>query len=73
MGTVEKRGKNSWRIGAQIKIRGEWQWVRTTLHMDPDLPENIQRRDAQRELRKLEARLAGELEEVPHLGLIERT
>ena len=64
---MEKRGKNSWRIGAQIKIRGEWQWVRTTLHMDPDLPENIQRRDAQRELRKLEARLAGELEETPTL------
>ena len=67
MGTVEKRGKNSWRIGTQIRIRGEWQWVRTTLHMDPDLSEEIQRRDAHRELRKLEARLAGELEETPTL------
>ena len=67
MGTVEKRGKNSWRIGTQIRIRGEWQWVRTTLRMDPDLSEEIQRRDAHRELRKLEARLAGELEETPTL------
>ena len=67
MGTVEKRGKNSWRIGTQIRIRGEWQWVRTTLRMDPDLSEEIQRRDAHRELRKLEARLAGELEDTPTL------
>ena len=37
MGTVEKRGKNSWRIATQIKVRGEWEWVRMTLRMDPDL------------------------------------
>ena len=67
MGSVEKRGKNSWRIGTQVKICGHWQWVRTTLHMDPELPEDTQRRDAMRELRKLEARLAGELEETPTL------
>lgn len=67
MGTVEKRGKNSWRIATQIKIRGEWQWVRMTLRMDPALSEDVQRRDAQRELRKLEARLAGELEDTPTL------
>lgn len=67
MGTVEKRGKNSWRIATQIKVRGEWQWVRMTLRMDPALSEDVQRRDAQRELRKLEARLAGELEDTPTL------
>ena len=65
MGTVEKRGKNSWRIATQVKVRGEWQWVRMTLRMDPDLSEDIQRRDAHRELRKLEARLAGELDNTP--------
>ena len=65
MGTVEKRGKNSWRIATQIKVRGEWEWVRMTLRMDPDLSEDIQRRDAQRELNKLEARLRGELENTP--------
>ena len=67
MGTVEKRGKNSWRIATQIKVGGSWQWVRMTLRMDPDLSEDVQRRDAKRELRKLEARLAGELEETPTL------
>ena len=67
MGSVEKRGKNSWRISTQIKIAGHWQWVRATLHMDPDLPEDTQRRDAMRELRKLEARLADELDETPTL------
>ena len=67
MGTVEKRGKNSWRIATQIKVHGEWEWVRMTLRMDPALSEDVQRRDAQRELRKLEARLAGELENTPTL------
>lgn len=67
MGTVEKRGKNSWRIATQIKVRGEWEWVRMTLRMNPALSEDVQRRDAQRELRKLEARLAGELEDTPTL------
>ena len=67
MGTVEKRGKNSWRIATQIKVRGEWEWVRMTLRMDPALSEDVQHRDAQRELRKLEARLAGELEDTPTL------
>ena len=67
MGTVEKRGKNSWRISTQIKVRNEWQWVRVTLRMDPNLSEEVQRRDANRELKKLEARLAGELDETPTL------
>ena len=67
MGTVEHRGKNSWRIGTQVKIAGSWQWVRIPLRMDPELPEDAQRRAAERELRKLEARLAGEPAEVPTL------
>lgn len=67
MGFVEKRGKNSWRICTQVKVGGEWQWVRPTIHMDPDLPEDTQRREATRELLKLETRLAGELPEVPTL------
>ena len=67
MGTIEHRGKNSWRIGAQVKIAGNWQWVRIPLRMDPELPEDAQRRAAERELRKLEARLAGEPAEVPTL------
>ena len=65
MGTVEKRGKNTWRIGTQIKVAGQWQWVRVPLKMDPALSEDTQRRMANRELRMLEARLAGELEDIP--------
>ena len=67
MGTIEHRGKNSWRIGTQIKIGNDWQWVRVPLRMDPELPGDAQRRAAERELRKLEARLAGEPAEVPTL------
>ena len=67
MGTVEKRGKNSWRIGTQIKVAGQWQWVRIPLRMDPDLSEAAQRKQAERELRILEARLAGEILDVPTL------
>lgn len=67
MGTIEHRGKNSWRIGTQIKIGNDWQWVRVPLRMDPELPEDAQRRAAEKELRKLEARLAGEPAEVPTL------
>lgn len=68
MGTVEKRGKNSWRIATQVKVNNEWQWVRMTLRMDPEVPEDVQRRDACRELKKLEDRLAGELDNVPTLS-----
>ena len=67
MGTVEKRGKNSWRIGTQVKVGGAWQWVRVSLRMDPALSEAVQRRDAERELAILEARLRGELIAVPTL------
>ena len=67
MGTVEKRGKNSWRIGTQVKVAGRWQWVRIPLRMDPSLPEDAQRRQAERELRILEARLAAEPEDMPTL------
>lgn len=67
MGTIEHRGKNTWRIGAQVKIAGSWQWVRIPLRMDPELSEDAQRRAAERELLKLEARLAGEPAEVPTL------
>ena len=68
MGFVEKRGQNSWRICTQVKVGGTWQWIRPTIHMDPDLPEDTQRREALRELANLEARLAGELPEVPTLS-----
>ena len=67
MGTIEKRGKNSWRIGVQVKVAGQWQWIRIPLKMDPALSEAVQRRDAERELRVLENQLRGELVTVPTL------
>ena len=67
MGTIEKRGKNSWRIGTQIKVAGEWQWVRIPLRMDPALSEASQRKQAERELLILESRLQGELLDIPTL------
>ncbi len=67
MGTVEKRGKNSWRVGTQIKVGGQWQWVRIPLRMDPDLPEDAQEREAKRELQRLEARLSGRPSDIPTL------
>lgn len=61
MGTIEHRGKNSWRISVRTKTAtGAWTWTRQTLHMDPSLSLAIQRRDAERELALLEKRLASE-------------
>lgn len=61
MGSVEKRGKNTWRVSVRVKtVTGQWTWNRLTLHMDPALSEAVQRRDAERELHHLEQRLAGE-------------
>lgn len=60
MGYIEKRGKSSWRITATAKTASGPQPVRMTLHMDPSLPESVQRRDAERELRNLEKRLSAE-------------
>lgn len=67
MGTIEKRGKNSWRIGTQVKIGDRWEWVRMKIRMDPDMPEEAQRREAKRELLKLEARLEGKPLDMPTL------
>lgn len=48
MGTIEKRGKNSWRVGVQVfdYYKG-WQWVRQTIRMDPGLTERQQRKRAE--------------------------
>ena len=54
MGTIEKRGKNSWRVGFQVETVTGWQWVRETLHMDPKLTEKQQRRQAEKALARLE-------------------
>ena len=33
MGTIEKRGKNSWRVGVQVQTERGWEWVRRTIKM----------------------------------------
>lgn len=62
MGYVEKRGRNSWRICTEIRTSSGWEPVRITLRMDPSLPESVQKRDAERELKNLEKRLAADRE-----------
>jgi len=54
MGTIEKRGKNSWRVGVQVfdYYKG-WQWVRQTIRMDPGLTERQQRKRAEQALAQL--------------------
>lgn len=61
MGYVEKRGKNTWRITTHYtSAAGTREVARMTLHMDPALSEAIQRRDAERELDRLDKRLKAE-------------
>lgn len=61
MGYIEKRGKNSWRIYASVKSpTGAILEDRITVRMDPSLPESVQRRDAEQELRRLEKHLQHE-------------
>ena len=54
MATIEKRGKNSWRIGTQIIAEdGSRKWVRRTISFPPLMPEGQQRRAAEVELARL--------------------
>ena len=57
MGYIEKRGRASWRLVTSIDTPAGPQVIRSTIRMDPSLPESVQRRDAERELRNLEKRL----------------
>lgn len=57
MGTIEKRGKNSWRIVCRIQTPAGQRIYRETLRMDPALSEAVQRAQAQREMDILEGRV----------------
>lgn len=39
MGTIEKRGRNSWRVGVQVLTDTGWQWIRETIKMPPGMTE----------------------------------
>ena len=57
MGTIEKRGKGSWRIGVQVLTPGGWKWVRETIHIDPLLSDAKQRKEAEKALARLEVEI----------------
>lgn len=61
MGTIEKRGKGSWRVGVQVDTPDGWKWVRETIKVDPTLSESKQRKEAQKALARLQTEIeAGE-------------
>ena len=53
MGTIEKRGKNSWRVGVQVQTERGWEWVRRTIKMPPGMSEARQHREAEKALARL--------------------
>ena len=56
MGTIEKRGPFSFRIGVQVRLPdGSWEWIRDTIHVSPDLSARAARKQAEMALARLEA------------------
>lgn len=48
MGTIEKRGPFSFRIGVQVRLPdGSWEWIRDTIHVSPDLSARAARKQAE--------------------------
>lgn len=61
MGTIERRGKGSWRVSVRVNTPDGPRVVRETVHVDPDLSEKRQRREAEAALNRLQAAVdAGE-------------
>lgn len=58
MGTIEKRGKNSWRIGERLPTYKGRKWIRRTLTYPATMPQAEQRRAAELELARLMVELA---------------
>ena len=74
MGTIEKRGKNSWRVGVQVfDLFKGWQWVRKTIRMDPGLSQEKQREKAQEALNILMEEVGANREQPGDLGHTVRT
>lgn len=53
MGTIEKRGKNSWRVGVQVQTERGWEWVRRTIKMPQGMSEARQHKEAEKALARL--------------------
>ena len=53
MGMIEKRGKNSWRVGVQIQTESGRKWVRRTIKLPSEMSEARQYREAEKALARL--------------------
>ena len=53
MGMIEKRGKNSWRVGVQIQTESGKKWVRRTIRLSPEMSEARQYREAEKAIARL--------------------
>lgn len=53
MGTIEKRGRNSWRIGTQVQTENGWEWIRDTIRLPENMSEAKQRKEAEKALARL--------------------
>ena len=53
MGTIEKRGKNAWRVGTQVPTETGWEWIRETVHFPATMTEAKQRKEAEKALAHL--------------------
>ncbi len=52
-GTIEKRGKNSWRYGVQVLTENGFEWVRDTASFPPEMTEAQQRKKVEVALARL--------------------
>lgn len=55
---VERRGKNSWRIGEMVATENGRDWIRRTLKYPDTMPEDEQRAAAEIELKRLQVEIA---------------
>ena len=53
MGSIEKRGENTWRVGFRRSVADGRGWVRKTLSFPADMPEAEQRKACEVELARL--------------------
>ena len=65
MGTIEHRGRNSWRVGFRLGTAEGRRWIRRTLTFDDSMSEDEQRHAAEVEL----ARLIVEADDAQSAGL----
>lgn len=58
MGNIEKRGRNSWRIGAQVPVENGLDWIRETIRFPESMSEARQRKEAKLALSRLEVAIS---------------